>query len=111
MECFLVRGTGGDILGFVQYHVAENGAEGGGLDLVVTPAARRHGVGRATATAVVAFLRRERGWNRVTVDPDLSNERGTAFWQAVGFAIEEQVDNDPTRGPYLIMQATAQVEG
>lgn len=102
VECFIIESTGRPG-GFLQYHVADDGGEGGGLDMFVLPAWRRTGIGRDAVTAVVRHLRKERGWNRVTVDPDADNERALAFWQAVGFAPERRVDDDG-RSAYWLMR-------
>jgi len=103
VECFIVE-DGGSPVGLMQYHVADDGAEGGGMDLVLTPTARGRGVGSRVVLAMVDYLRRRRGWTRITVDPDVTNPRGVNFWTKVGFQPEQTVDCDPDRTPYVLMK-------
>jgi hypothetical protein len=51
---------------------------------------------------MVRFLRIERGWRHITVDPDVTNERGVNFWNKVGFDPERIID-DTQRPPYWLM--------
>lgn len=107
VESFLVERSGLAI-GYMQYWIADDdgegdGIDGGGIDLVLLPSVRGQGVGTAAVHAMVNFLRSERGWKRITVDPDLSNQRGLRFWTAVGFRPELLVEGDPERDPYWLM--------
>ncbi len=43
---------------------------------------------------------RDRGWSRLTVDPDLSNVDGITFWRKVGFSDGRTVTSDEERRPY-----------
>lgn len=52
--------------------------------------------------------RADRGWLRITVDPDLHNESGIRFWQAVGFAPDRAAVDETGRSPYLLMVLTDQ---
>ena len=81
VECFIVEVAGRPV-GFVQYHVADDGGEGGGMDLALVPAARGRGVGTAVVRALAGFVQHQLGWNRFTVDPDVSNPRGAHFWSS-----------------------------
>jgi len=102
VECFIIEDEG-QPAGFVQYHLADDNAGGGGLDLVVLPDHRRKGVGRHSVRLLTGYLQRERGWRRITVDPDESNSRGVAFWSAVGFVREQLVLNEKGRSPYWVI--------
>lgn len=53
-------------------------------ELVVEPAARRRGSGRALADAALAWAR-SRGVERVEVRVAARNEAGQAFWRRLGF--------------------------
>lgn len=103
VECFIVEESGRPV-GFVQYHVADDAGEGGGMDLALLPVERDRGVGTAVVQAVVEFVRRQLGWQRFTVDPDVSNIRGVAFWRKVGFTPVRLVDDEPEREPYWLME-------
>jgi len=103
VECFLVE-ENGIAVGFTQYHLAEDGGEGGGIDLVLSPSVRGRGLGSAVVHALVGYLRRQRNWRRITVDPDVSNPRGVNFWRSVGFQDEQLIESDPQRQPYWLME-------
>jgi aminoglycoside 6'-N-acetyltransferase len=103
VECFVVEG-GSDSLGFVQYHVSDDGGEGGGMDLVLLPWARGRGVGTAVVRAMVRFVKTELRWRRFTVDPEVSNPRGVSFWHKAGFIPVRVVDDDLDREPYWLME-------
>jgi RimJ/RimL family protein N-acetyltransferase len=102
VECFVIEAHG-EPVGFIQYHDPDDGGEGGGLDMVVLPAHRRKGLGRAAVETITNHLREGRSWKRITVDPDESNPIGVAFWAATGFVPERLVDDDPSRPPYWLM--------
>jgi aminoglycoside 6'-N-acetyltransferase len=103
VECFIVY-NGGQPAGYVQYHLADDGGEGGGMDLVLLPAFRGRGVGTAATIAVIAFVRDQLGWRRLTVDPDADNTRGVEFWTKVGFKRVRLVEGDDGRKPYWLME-------
>lgn len=50
------------------------------------------------------FVQSELGWDRFTVDPDLSNIRGVNFWKKVGFVPVRTVEDEPGREPYLLLE-------
>ncbi|MCB0922501.1 MAG: GNAT family N-acetyltransferase [Actinobacteria bacterium] len=103
VECFIVE-EGGRAVGFVQYHVADDGGAGGGMDLVLSPSERGRGLGTAVVETLVRFVARHLGWERLTVDPDLSNPRGIHFWRTLGFAPVRLVTDDGQREPYWLME-------
>ncbi len=103
VECFIVY-SDGQPAGYVQYHVADDGGEGGGMDLVLSPALRGRGVGTAATIAVLGFVRNQLGWRRFTVDPDADNTRGVEFWTKVGFKPVRLIEGDLGRRPYWLME-------
>jgi ribosomal protein S18 acetylase RimI-like enzyme len=54
-------------------------------ELAVAPAARRRGIGRALATAALAWAE-SGGARRIEVRVAARNAEGQAFWRALGFA-------------------------
>jgi RimJ/RimL family protein N-acetyltransferase len=102
VECFIVEEEQRPV-GFVQYHVADDGGEGGGMDLALTPSERGRGVGTAVVDAVVKFVQTRHGWRRFTVDPDVDNTRGVNFWTKVGF-VPVRVVEEEGRAPYWLME-------
>lgn len=99
VECFIVHADG-QAVGLAMLHAEP---VGGGIDLILLPAARGHGVGRAAVALLVHQAREQRGWPRITVDPECANKAGIRFWQAVGFVPDRIVDEEPGRRPYLLM--------
>ena len=102
VECFFVE-VDGEVVGFTQHHVADDGGEGGGMDLVLLPHARGRGVGTAVVHEMARRVTTELGWTRFSVDPDVDNERGVQFWQRVGFTPIGIVD-DGERPPHWHME-------
>jgi GNAT superfamily N-acetyltransferase len=103
VECFFVD-VDGEVVGFAQYYAgAEAGPDGGGMDLVLLPAARGRGIGRAVVDAMVTHVR-GLGWRRFVVDPDVANPDGVAFWRRVGFEMVRVVTDDGDREPYVLME-------
>lgn len=102
VECFIVQADEQDV-GLAILHAEP---DGGGIDLILLPGARGYGVGRAVVAELVHRARTQRGWSRITVDPDCTNESGIRFWEAVGFVRCRVVDDEPGRQPYLLMTMT-----
>jgi aminoglycoside 6'-N-acetyltransferase len=103
VECFIIEQVGRSV-GFVQYHIADDGGAGGGMDMVLLPEERGRGIGTAAVLAMAAFVRSQLGWSRLTVDPDVSNERGVNFWTRAGFVPMRVVDDETGREPYVLME-------
>jgi len=103
VECFIVE-EARRAIGFVQYHVADDGGEGGGMDLALLPSERGRGVGTAVVHAVVEFVETRLGWRRFTVDPDVDNTRGVNFWTKVGFVLIRVVEGGDGRAPHWLME-------
>lgn len=82
--------------GYAQYWHA--GEAEGGIDMVLTPQGRGRGLGPDAARALVAYLRQELGWRRVTVDPAAGNLRAVRAWEKAGF---RTVSSD---GGHLLME-------
>jgi RimJ/RimL family protein N-acetyltransferase len=102
VECFLVI-VGQMPVGFIQYAIGDDQGSGG-IDLVLMKEFRGRGIGRAAVHALVRYLQQERGWNRITVDPDLWNGRALAFWAAIGFRPVQLVEDEQDRDPYWLME-------
>jgi aminoglycoside 6'-N-acetyltransferase len=102
VECFFVE-VDGSVVGFTQYHAADDGDQGGGMDLVLLPQARGQGIGTAVVRLLVGHIQRTLLWCRITVDPEVDNERGVTFWSRVGFVRTRLVDGDE-RPPYWLME-------
>jgi aminoglycoside 6'-N-acetyltransferase len=103
VECFLVRQYG-VVVGLAQLHDADDGGEGGGLDLILLPSVRGRGIGREVVRLLIARATTVRGWERITVDPDLANGAGIAFWRSVGFTEVVRRDGNDDRAAYLLMR-------
>jgi aminoglycoside 6'-N-acetyltransferase len=93
VEAFVVEASG-EPVGYVQ--VWTDDGRSGGLDMFLVPDARGRGLGPDAGRAVARHLRDERGWEPVTVDPYLWNERAIAAWRKAGFepAGEGEPDDD-----------------
>ena len=57
----------------------------GGLDMFVIPSERGRGYGPDAARALATYLRDERGWSAVTVDPYTWNDSAVRAWRRAGF--------------------------
>ena len=101
VESFFVE-VAGEVVGFAEYWRATDRPDAGGLDLVLLLHARGRGVGRAVVDAMVRYVSGTLGWRRLTVDPDLSNGQGRAFWAAAGFVPARLVEDEPGREPYWL---------
>src|SRR5712692_1459121 len=94
VEAFVVE-EAADPVGYLQ--VWAEGGEGG-LDMFIVPDARGRGLGPDAARAVALYLRSDRGWSRITVDPYLWNEVARRGWRRAGFrdVEEREPDSDHT---------------
>ena len=68
--------------GFIQAWLKAQGE--GGIDLFVAPEFRRKGIGLRAVPMLASYLRDDRGWNRVTVDPHADNTVSRAFFARAG---------------------------
>lgn len=102
VDAFVVE-AGGAPVGYLQ---AWRGDEGrtGGLDMFLVPGARGRGLGPDAARALARHLADELGWTRLTVDPELRNERAVRAWRRAGFVpVEERPPDDEHEAPWLLM--------
>jgi aminoglycoside 6'-N-acetyltransferase len=93
----------GEPVGYIQAWTDDG--RSGGIDMFLIPEARGRGLGPDAARALATYLRDERGWSPVTVDPYLSNERAVRAWRRTGFVpVEERSADDQHTGPWLLME-------
>ena len=89
---------GREPVGYLQVHPD-------GLDMFLIPAARGRGLGPDAARTMAEHLLRERGRERVTVDPYAWNEFAVRAWERAGFV---QVSRHEAGGehtaPWILMK-------
>jgi len=97
VEAWIVEESG-EPIGYVQVHPE-------GLDMFLTPAARGRGLGPDAARAMAEYLLRERGRDRVTVDPYAWNEGAVRAWERAGFVevSRREADADHT-ATWILME-------
>lgn len=102
VESFVVEAAG-EPVGYLQ---AWNDLPGdGGIDMFLVPGARGRGLGPDAARTLSCFLRDERGWPRVTVDPYLWNEAAIRAWRRAGFRdVDEHEPDEGHRSRWLLME-------
>ena len=72
--------------------------------MFLVPGARGRGLGPDSARTLARYLRDERGWPRVTVDPYLWNEAGIRAWRRAGFRdVEEREPDEEHLSRWLLM--------
>jgi aminoglycoside 6'-N-acetyltransferase len=103
VEAYVVEADG-EPVGYLQSWHEGDDAEGG-IDMFLIPAARGRGLGPDAARAVARYLREDRGWRRVTVDPYTWNEAAVRAWRRAGFRDvgEREADNEH-KGRWLLME-------
>src|SRR5207244_7657868 len=74
-------------IGYIEAWRDPDGA--GGLDMFLVPEARGAGYGADGARTLATYLRDEAGWQRITVDPYLWNDRAICAWERAGFVRDE----------------------
>jgi aminoglycoside 6'-N-acetyltransferase len=85
-------------IGFLQVHSEE-------LDMFLIPAARGRGLGSDAARAMAEHLIRERGRERVTVDPYSWNEGAVRAWERAGFVeVSRQEADEVHSAPWILME-------
>ncbi|RUQ98178.1 GNAT family N-acetyltransferase [Labedella endophytica] len=100
VECFIVE-VDASPAGLAILHADDDGA--GGMDLILLPSGRGHGVGRSVVSLLAERAREVRGWQRLTVDPDLANTEGIGFWRSVGFTPVRDEAASLERQPLVLM--------
>ena len=87
-----------DPVGYLQVHPD-------GLDMFLTPPARGRGLGPDAARAMAEYLLRERGRERVTVDPHAWNEGAVRAWERAGFVeISRHEAGGEYTAPWILME-------
>lgn len=85
-------------VGYLQVHP-------NGLDMFLVPAARGRGLGPDAARAMAEHLVRERGRDRVTVDPYAWNESAVRAWERAGFVeVSHHEADDEHTAPWILME-------
>jgi aminoglycoside 6'-N-acetyltransferase len=97
VEAWIVEETD-EPVGYLQVHPD-------GLDMFLVPAARGRGLGPDAARAMAEHLTRERGRERVTVDPYAWNEGAVRAWERAGFVevSRHEADGEYTT-PWILME-------
>lgn len=86
-ECFVIEFEA-CVIGFVQWQEeTDPDYRHGSLDIYVDPAVHSRGLGTDAVRAVVAYLIRDRGHHRVTIDPAADNLPAIRCYSKVGFQI------------------------
>jgi len=97
VEAWIVQERG-DPVGYLQVHSE-------GLDMFLIPEARGRGLGPDAARAMAEHLVRERGWNRVTVDPYAWNDGAVRAWQRAGFVeVSRHEAGGEHTAPWILME-------
>jgi aminoglycoside 6'-N-acetyltransferase len=105
LDAYIVE-AGGEPVGYLQAWFDSGDPDTCGLDMFLVPAARGRGLGPDAARALARHLLAA-GWRRVTVDPELWNERAVRAWARAGFrAVEERAPDDEHGRPWLLMELT-----
>ena len=102
VEAFVVEADG-EPIGYLQVWTEDG--RSGGIDMFLVPGARGRGLGPDAGRAIARHLREERGWEPVTVDPYVWNERAIAAWRTAGFEpVGEREPDDEHAAPWLLME-------
>lgn len=97
VEAWIVEERG-DPVGFLQVHAD-------GLDMFLIRVARGRGLGSDAARAMAEHLVRERGRERVTVDPYVWNEGAVRAWERAGFVeVSRHEADDGHIAPWILME-------
>jgi len=100
VESFIVE-LRDEPIGYIQYHL--EGPGDAGLDMMLVPSARDHGLGPIAARLLIEHLVRDRRWHHFTVDPAQDNGRAIRAWEKAGFRVERPWADHPD-GPALLMR-------
>ena len=102
VESYIVEVDGGAV-GYLQMWTDDG--RSGGIDMFLVPSARGRGFGPDAGRAAARYLRAERGWSRVTVDPYRWNEQAVRAWTRAGFvAVGEGEPDDEHSAAWLLME-------
>jgi aminoglycoside 6'-N-acetyltransferase len=86
--------------GYIQVWSA--GERSGGIDIVLLPDARGRALGVDAVRTLANWLRCDRHWDRITVDPLVTNSRAIRAFEKAGFVKESDLPDAPD-GPSLLM--------
>jgi aminoglycoside 6'-N-acetyltransferase len=102
VEAWIVE-DGDAPVGYLQVH--EDVPLNGGIDMFLVPPARGRGLGPDAARAMTRHLLRDRGWNRVTVDPYTWNEQALRAWRNAGFVpVSHHAPDDEHAAAWVLME-------
>lgn len=102
VDSYMVEADGIDV-GYLQ--VWTDDGRSGGIDMFLIPAARGRGYGPDAGRAAARYLRDQRGWRRVTVDPYTWNEHAVRAWTRAGFVtVGEGEPDDEHSAAWLLME-------
>ena len=97
VEAWIVE-EAGEPVGYLQVHPE-------GLDMFLIPGARGRGLGPDAARAMTEHLIRERGRDRVTVDPYAWNESAVRAWKRAGFVeVSRHEPDDEHPAAWILME-------
>jgi aminoglycoside 6'-N-acetyltransferase len=97
VEAWIVEEKGQPV-GYLQVHPD-------GLDMFLIPEERGRGLGPDAARAIAEHLRRERGRDRVTVDPYAWNDGAVRAWVRAGFVEVSRHEADADHSaPWILME-------
>src|SRR5260221_9050601 len=103
VDLWLIEADGAPV-GFVQSWREEEGPQRGGIDGFLFPDARGRGLMPDAARALARSLL-EAGWQYVTVDPYVWNERAVRGWANAGFVEVSRHDADKDHtAPWVLMR-------
>ena len=99
---YLVLEGDGTPIGYLQVWQDE---PDGGLDMFLEPSARGRGLGPDAARAMAQHLLRDRGWQRVAVDPYLWNEQAVRAWRKAGFVeVSRHEPDDEHTSAWMLLE-------
>jgi aminoglycoside 6'-N-acetyltransferase len=97
VEAWIVQ-EGGEPVGYLQ-------VDPEGMDMFLIPSARGRGLGPDAARAMAEHLVRDRGRERVTVDPYTWNEGAVRAWQRAGFVeVSRHPADDDHAAAWILME-------
>jgi aminoglycoside 6'-N-acetyltransferase len=101
VDAYIVE-LAGSAIGYVESWRDADGSSG--LDMFLIPEARGAGYGPDAARTLATYLRDEGGWQRITVDPYLWNERAIRAWERAGFVRDaERPADEEHSSAWLLM--------
>lgn len=93
VECFIIEQDTGPI-GFIQYWKSNGDMGVGGIDMFLIPSKRGLGLAADSVKALSLHLFNELGWQKITVDPAVSNTSAIKAWTKMGFVKEREIEDD-----------------